>query len=89
MKNRFVASAITLALLGVCTDQNISVVNAVATKSQAQLKAKSTATLKALASTEAQAGSKTESKAEAEIEDYFSQPFEQVLAQSTSYEDAM
>ena len=84
MKNRYVLSAITLALLGVSTDQNITMVNAVATKSQAQLKAKSSTTLKALLGTEAKAevSAKAGSKAgaKAEVEDYFSQPFEQVLA---------
>ena len=78
MKNKYVVSAITLALLGVCTDQNICSVNAVATKSQAQLKAKSTATLKALATSESKAEVKADAKAE--VEDYFSQPFQQVLA---------
>ena len=38
---------------------------------------------------ESKAESKAESKVEAEIEDYFSLPFEQVLAQSSSLEDAM
>ena len=84
MRNKYIVSAITLALLGVTTDQNITQVNAVATKSQAQLKAKSSTTLKALLGSEAKAevSAKTESKADAkaEVEDYFSLPFEQVLA---------
>lgn len=77
MKNRYVLSAITLALLGISTDQNITMVNAVATKSQAQLKAKSSSTLKALLGTEVKAEAKAESKASAkvDVEDYFSQPF--------------
>ena len=80
MKNRYIVSALTLALLGVTTDQNISSVNAVATKSQAQIKAKSSSTLKALLGSEAKAevSAKAKSKADskAEMEDYFSMPFE-------------
>lgn len=57
------------------------------------MKAKSSSTLKALLGTEAKAevSAKSESKADAkaETEDYFSMPFEQVLAQSGANEDAM
>jgi len=41
-------SAITIALLGITSDLNVSKVNAVATKNKAQLEAKSSVTLKAL-----------------------------------------
>ena len=89
MRNKYIVSAITLALLGVTTDHNITQVNAVATKSQAQAKAKASTTLKAL--TKLEAGAKSESKADAkaEAEDYFSMPFEQMLAQSNANEDAI
>ena len=52
------------------------------------MKAKSTTTLKALATSEAKAESSSKADSQAEVEDYFSLPFQQVLAQSTSFEDA-
>ena len=69
-----------LVLLGVSTDLNVSQVNALATKNQAQLKAKASSTAKALSTAE----SKSASKAEAQEKDFFYQPFQQILAQGQS-----
>ena len=81
MKKKYVVSAITLALLGIQGDQNGStrmVVNAATTQTQAKVEAKATTTAKAEAKAESKSTAKT--SVSAEVEDFFSQPFQQVLA---------